>query len=72
MTWGSFALLEEFYGPSFAIFKNEQPQPLPAILKSHPLKKESILRHMKEVRPISPPQAILIKKCFCVLESPSL
>ena len=57
------ALVQEFYGPEFAIFKNNdvisttkagikktttKPQDLKAILEASPSKKESILAHLKQ------------------------
>ncbi len=45
------ALMQEFYGPTFALFKDEQtnpPRPLTQILSENSEHKESILKHMKE------------------------
>ncbi|KAI0231313.1 pumilio RNA binding family member 3 [Lamellibrachia satsuma] len=43
------ALVEEFYGPSFALFKTSETRTLDDIMKSHPEKRVSVLSNMKEV-----------------------
>ncbi|KAJ3087344.1 hypothetical protein HK102_011301 [Quaeritorhiza haematococci] len=42
------ALLEEFYGPEFALFKASGIRTLDSLLKEQPAKKQSILKHMRE------------------------
>jgi len=43
------ALLQEFYGPDFALFKKSGSQKsLAELLESHPQKKDSIIRHLKD------------------------
>ncbi|ORX64151.1 ARM repeat-containing protein [Basidiobolus meristosporus CBS 931.73] len=42
------ALVEEFYGPEFALFKSADKKSLDDILKEKPEKKESILKHLNE------------------------
>ena len=42
------ALLEEFYGPEFAVFKDlSETRTIESLLTKHPLKRQSILRHMR-------------------------
>ena len=41
------ALVQEFYGPEFALFKSELGSSLEEILKSSPDQKPSIIKHMK-------------------------
>ena len=43
------ALMEEFYGPEFALFKSKDTKNIQDVLASNPAKKESIVRHLKEV-----------------------
>ena len=42
------ALVQEFYGTQFALFKSGTEESLAAILAGHPDEREAILRHMKE------------------------
>ena len=45
------ALVEEFYGPTFALFKSDgstPPRPLTTILAENCDSRESILKHLKE------------------------
>lgn len=45
------ALIQEFYGPTFALFKDQYtnpPRPLTLILSENVEHKDSILKHMKE------------------------
>lgn len=41
-------LVEEFYGPSFALFKTAEARTLREILTANPEKKESILKNLRE------------------------
>ncbi|KAJ3387978.1 pumilio domain member 6 [Entophlyctis sp. JEL0112] len=42
------SLMEEFYGPEFALFKSESGKSLQTILAENPSKKPAILKNMKE------------------------
>ena len=42
------ALVEEFYGPSFALFKTPEARSLEQIMGSQPEKRDAILRNMKD------------------------
>jgi len=42
------ALIEEFYGPNYAVFKDGEVKTLEQVLAKHPDKKASILSHMKD------------------------
>lgn len=42
------ALLAEFYGPEFSIFKSTEKRTLEDILEQHPSKKPSIMKHLSE------------------------
>lgn len=55
------SLIEEFYGPTFALFKTGDSQTLDQILEAHPEKKESILKNVKETIPV------LMDKQICQL-----
>ena len=41
-------LLQEFYGPKFALFKDTGGQCLTDILSAHPEQKEQLITHMKK------------------------
>ncbi|KAF9582588.1 pumilio domain member 6 [Lunasporangiospora selenospora] len=41
-------LIQEFYGPEFRIFKNDDKKTLTEILETHPAKKDSIMKHLME------------------------
>lgn len=41
-------LMEEFYGPQFALFKSTKAQTVDEILSSHEDQRSSILKNMKE------------------------
>jgi pumilio family protein 6 len=41
-------MVEEFYGPSFALFKTNEIRTLDQLIASDPHKKDSILSNMKE------------------------
>ena len=40
-------LIQEFYGPQFAVFKDGSGQSLSAILSAHPEEKGKLIEHMK-------------------------
>lgn len=42
------SMAEEFYGPSFSLFKTSEQRSLDTIMKSNPEKRDSILSNMKE------------------------
>ncbi|KAJ3193805.1 hypothetical protein HK101_004069 [Irineochytrium annulatum] len=42
------ALMEEFYGPQFALFKSTAPKPLRTLLEENPAKRPLILKHLRE------------------------
>ena len=42
------ALIEEFYGPQYALFKTPERRTIQQIIEAHPDREESIRRHMYE------------------------
>ncbi|KAJ3043930.1 hypothetical protein HDV00_003970 [Rhizophlyctis rosea] len=43
------ALIEEFYGPEFAVFKSGESRSIEQIFATHPAKKPGILKYLREV-----------------------
>jgi pumilio family protein 6 len=62
------SLMEEFYGPEFAVFKsNDGPSTLEGLIEKHPMKKQSILKYLR-----SAIDSVLEKATFNVGKTPIL
>lgn len=43
------ALMQEFYGPEFSVFKSDEPKTLGQLLTEQPVKAPSILKHLQQI-----------------------